>query len=621
MRNVAKPILLLAVAGLVGAAFAGCLNSTPKTSGETSISRMYSMDLDPKSMQKASESSTPGEAFRQLIHTDLVVRVAEPGAYTLEYTDAGGIARTESLASLVPGTPKLVSGADPLAPATLKAVTGDVKAVRGVLNATWWQAGELPLGFTLAPGAKAAYTMSSLAHEAITVTGVKAQNLSIDTATFALNLPVDGTVSYTLGAAEADGTTPLLVTGSYNIPAASASLVSFEAVGSLDGKPGHAGADLSAATGEATGAFTLWWKDGQPVAARPEAGHATFQPKITAWVDGGFVPEGQEDPANCVGKTKADNCQPSELKGASNTWEAGAKETINSSDLPRATSDQDRDAMAFAKALFAQDMQVGDGLRVAIHANSADMGATTDSYTYLQEITLNVVDSESVTVPAGTFDALKVVQSLRIQTVVDKLSRTTYEPSSTSSCTYDGSDPYATPCAPSPYEPVQKTIVSGLDVNETVQRTTFWFDSKTYQPVKMSAELPLDVQKLMDKLLRGIDTQALYGEQSGFPKITPDQVKISATGTSTFQATQLAPAGTMYSPVFALGFAQALAMSSAYAPGAFAAAYASSWNPFGSGMSHAEPVGAPTYDYPAPTPAPTSAYPTPTSEPYTPTYG
>lgn len=533
-----RSLVVPLVVALVATAFAGCLQS--QTSNEATISRIHTMTLSRDTTSRASEHEDDAmAALRELLHTDLVVRVEDAGDYTLEYTDAQGNAKTQTLTGAQPGTPVTVSGVDPLAPAVLKRGT-DTIIVRSGVSGLWWHAGDMPLGFNLTDSAKTVYDFKSRVQESLTLrdVNVEQQNLVLDNVLFDLNLPIEGTASWELQQDTGDGS-PVLVNAELHIPSAAGDLVTLDVKATQEGKPGTAGAIGGVSDAKASASAKFWVKNGQPVATQFLGGQAKATPKVTMWADGFFADLAGD--TSCSGKSKADACQPTEIESFDESQPAMDKETITADDLPKSTDDGAREAISMLESLFAQDIQRGDKVNVVAIADSQDFGMTSSpdqTGSARMEFTLEAVGIEDVSVPAGKFSAIKLVEETRTKVNLNNVPG-----------------------------PEGTTAIKSLGLDETVARTTFWLDARTYQPLKMTAETPFDADKVLKSVLDSIDPSVW--DQAGSEPLRDDQWTVKAVAESSYEAREVRP-GSHFSALVGLGLAHVVTGTFAASPAMWA---------------------------------------------------
>lgn len=528
--------VLLVVATLLASAFAGCLSETSK--GDPTISRVHTMTISRATVEAASEhEDDPMAALREMLSTDLVVRVLEEGDYTLDYTDAHGEPRSFPITGASPGTPVVVTGADPIAPAVLKQGEKTI-SVRAGIAADWWHLGDIPLGFNLTGASKTTYDFDMRMEETFTLTDLELaqMDVSVQSLAFSLLLPVEGSASWELQPDTGEGS-PVLLKADIGIARGAGDLMKLDVVATQADQPGTAG--LVSGVDEARGSASakVWFRDGQPTAAQFLGSEYKVVPRATMWADGFFAElAGDSAPVSCIGASKADQCVPEELETLEDTEPAGAKETFDSADFPKAEDDEAREAVQIMQRLFAQDILPGDKGIVRAMADEDDIGAGVTGPTgdFLFEFTIEAVELEEIDVPAGSFDALKIVEIARTRVNVKDLD-----------------DPEGNP------------LIDDYSLDETIARTTFWLDSTTYQPLKMEATTPFDAEAVLKDALDAIDDSAW--DQIGGKPIEDSQWSLTALAESSYEATDLEP-GAHFSALVGLALAHTLTGGSGVAP-------------------------------------------------------
>ena len=554
LRKFLIPFTLL---GLVFGGMAGCLTQTPEADEpEYLVSRIHTLTIDRGSVERAESMGGP-DGVRELIRTDIEVRVGSVGTYALEYTTRLGVVKTDPLVALAPGLPATVGDVDPFAPVKLRKGT-EVVFERAANVQDWFHVGDVPLGLTMTPGASASYASTARVTESISLSDIEVPeaNVKLDSLEFTLKLPLDGTLRYELGAQGADGA-PLEIEGSYSIPSGQGDLISAEIKATQEGTAGTAGVKAGVEQALAKGGITLWIKDGQPIAGRFDGGEVSVDPMVAMWADGFFgeMAEG----SSCAGKTKADNCQPEEIESFQETIDPSEREDFPVEDFPRVSDDEEvQKGVDLLKTLFAVDVAQGDKVQLIATVQDEDIPDAPADFQgeSRTEWILEAVGTESVTVKAGTFETIKIVQTLTTRTTTSPLRA-------------DG-----------------EVLVKALNVNETITRTTFWLDAQTYQPIKMTAEVPVDIDRLFKDILASVGDKAW--REAGMDPVREDQWRITAKAEASYEAVRIDPT-TRFSAVVGLMTAQALSTSGIAIP---MSALGASGMPFGPSddMHYEQPV-------------------------------
>lgn len=578
-----RSMSLVLAALLASTALSGCFTGGGPESDDgapaNSISRSYSVVLDKAAMETLEDTEDPAADIKKLVDTSLVVRVAEAGDYTLKYTTVTGAAREETLAGMQPGVARTIGGVDPLAPATL--LSGStVLAERKVKDFDGFHVGDVPLGFYMADGASAEYSYTGDARSQFELHDVTSEEGSLDSLEARLNLPIRGSVAWTM--VEDGSDSRLDLDSRFRIPEPSdGSILTFEASGREGDKPGSLGVEVPALRGKLEGALSLWFRDGQLVAGQGKGTLAELDPTVYVWSTG----EGTEDIASsCAGKAREDRCQPEDVEKLEESSEATPKEDIDADEF-EADEAGARGAIRFLEDLFGQDVHVGDQLLVRGEMTDEMAGEEKSDFRVTFSYELVAPAKESLTVPAGTFDALKITQTTKFTAHVTELVESSWD--------YEAQ------------ESVDKTVVRDLTLDETVSRTTLWLDSASWTPLKVVIESPMDVGVLVDRILDAT-TDAAWEDMG--TRLTSDKIQWTLTGVTTMEATKLT--GTMrFTPYLGL----MLAGASGGGAGMMGLPMFGIWGRgFGGGYDEAVPVTpvAPPYGYETPYPTPTPAYPT-----------
>ena len=531
-------LLHLTLVGLAFGGLAGCLSPDAEEEPEFLVSRVHTLSVNRETTSRADAAPDPESAVKEMLRTDLVVRVGSVGDYSLEYTNRLGVVKTQSLLAAAPGLPATVGDVDPFAPATLRKGT-EVVYERKAAPQAWWHVGDVPLGFTMTPGASASYASTGSLTESLSLSDIDVPegDFHLDTLKFTLSLPLDGTLSYELGAEDATDGAPLEISGSYFIPAGKGDLVTAEVKATQNGAVGTGGVKAGVEKALAKAEVTVWMKDGQPVAGQFRGAELDVQPRVTMWADGflGEMAEGM----SCAGTSKGDNCKPEEIEPIHETTDSEEKQELPVDEFPQAGDGEDeRKAIEFLRTLFAQDIRKGDKVQLIATYSQDDFGAPSGfDGEGRTEFVLEAVGPERVSVRAGDYDALKLVETFHTVTRTDGVT--------------DGEG---------------NTLLKALTVNETLTRTTFWLDADTYQPLKMVAETPVDIDRLVRNVLDAVGADAW--EQSGMEPVRPDQWKITATAESSYEAVTIDPE-TRFSAVAGLTLAHLLSSSGASLPMGF----------------------------------------------------
>ena len=525
---------------LLGAtALAGCFTPASQGADEPSyqISRSYAMNVDPSRENDLERAETPSEFIRTLVDASLVVRVAERGDYALAYTDEQGQAQTLTLTGLEPGAPRTVENVDAFTSATLTRA-GTTLATRAPITHDWWRIGDMPLGARAGAAAEADYDYRSLASFEASVSDIRSEDgaATLQSLVARLSLPATGNVRWTLaqeGAAER-----LDLTGKFAVDDTRGSLFFAEGVGTIENETATLGMEVVSGDAAAEAAATFWLTGGAFTAAQFQGASARANPTVYAWATG--VP-GDAEEFPCAGKTRADKCQPEQIQSFSESEPAGQREDIPTDDF-RADGDEEAQmGMEFLQKLFAHDLALHDTFSATFTADSDSVGAGEGSRWSMRfQHDITVAERERTTVAAGTFDALRIVQTSSLDIDVDELTE--------EECVAYGDESGRYGCT----EYQKNRIMAQYGLHETLIRSTLWLEANTFQPLKGEVEAPADVGAMLRDLLDALEPGAW--EEAMVESFDPQNLELAATSEASFEARKLA-GDTQLAPFvgFALG--------------------------------------------------------------------
>lgn len=586
-----RPLATVLFAALVATtALAGCFQANPQSEEASySISRSFSVLINAETSQQMEGVDGPEDAIRRLVDASLVIRVGEPGDYALTYTDEDGRTRTESLTGLAPGTARTVEGVDPFTAAML-ARGGTTLASRGPITQEWWRIGDMPLGVRASSPASASYDYEAYSSLELQLEDITSEdgNLSLDTLLARLSMPLDGEITWSLAPEGAEDR--LEVKGAIEVDDTRGSLVLIDAAGVFEGEPVTAGMEVVSGSASADGSFAVFLKGGEVVAGQFLGGAARAAPKVYVWATG--VPEEEQETFSCANKAREDRCEPDELEPVDESEPAGARDDVPTGEFD-AETEEEKEALRLLQKLFAQDLGVHDSFTLTAEVDDEDVGDEASEYSarFVQEI--SVAAQESIQVPAGTFDAFRVVQSARIVVDADRIEQSECE-------TYGGYPDYG--CA----SWNNGTVVEDLTLDETLLRTTLWLDSTTFQPLKGEVLAPIDLGVVVRRTLNAMG-DAFWSEVD-LAAFDPNKLQLTANSESSFVARSLA-GDTRFAPYVGLmlGSMMTGGLGPATAPSMVA--------PFGMRSGFEQPPMA-VYPTMEPYPYPTTPYPTYPTYPY-----
>lgn len=530
----AQPACSLALVSLlVGVGLAGCFDDRGPQGDDTtfSISRGWRLDLDNDAMRRLEGAADPFQELESILHASLTIRVGSPGDYTLSYTTRLGETRNETLSGLQPGVAHVVREVDPFAGARL--TRGDETiAERQSVPFTGFAVGDVPLGARTAPGGASSYAYSLDVHTALQAAGLDGTgDIDLESVDARVDLPLRGTINWTASDAGADGTR-IDVNARVWSDTLEGGIARALIEATTEGGPLTGGFEVPALGLAADGAATFWFQDNRLAAAQSQGAGYAFAPTVYLWADGADAARfGQE----CAGKTRADACEPADLPRVDERVAPGERETMDGAGFEAETSQEQR-ALRFMERLFALDMASGDEWVLAYAYDSSEDQYDRSDFRFRITIETRVVSREQLAVRAGTFDALKVAQSARLQVDADSLSE------------YTG---YDVETGQSNYSEVAR----GLDIDETVARQTFWLHAETFAPLKLEAETPVDADALLTRVMGSL-TDAGW-DSLGFQPIAPDDLTWNVNALVRAEAVTL-DTQARFAPAVGMGLATAL---------------------------------------------------------------
>lgn len=548
---------------------AGCFQAPatpPATAGAgASVARLQVIDVTDLDAEDLSDIEDPDALLRTLIDASFVVRVDQAGDYALTFTDARGASRTQTLEAMAPGEPRTVPDVDPLSGATL-ARDGVVVYERPSAQHEWWRVGPAPLGVAFAPGAAADYAFEWGAFSDMEVSDIDipSANAHIDLARFQLRLPIQGTFGWESHDDGANGQRVAFSIDTRLAPDAK-DLMLTEFSGSTEEASGTVGFLVPSMDSWSTGGFSLWAKDGELRAARLDGASYAYEMKTLYWAEGTAA---EQMPFSCDGPaTRAEPCALFEQPRIEKTVPRGEMHAWDESDLnlpaPGTPDAQEWEVMrAFIDKLLAQGFVVGDAFTIRGSVPAPASGPFDDASASV-EFLLEVAARETVTVPAGSFDAFRIAETARVTLSFDAIR----DPST------------------------GERVMREFHMDETVSRMTTWLDARTNQPLKAVSESPLDVDRVLHQFVEAIDTDVWDG--LGMAPPDAESYHWTATGAITLEAQRI-DGDTTFAPYVGLLFGKLLSTTAPFmGAGLAGAGYAQEYlDGFGADRPHNMPQKA-----------------------------
>lgn len=494
-----RSLVLVLVPTLLTAALAGCLAETVETDPDYAISRQVRIHLDDANWPELDDLGST-DVYDYVDSSFVVtVRKAEiaPGSLTLSYRDRTGADVDRPLSDfttkpvLAPGDAVRIEDADIASHAVLSK-NGAVVASRVISDPSWWTVQGMPLGFELDPGSKLAYDVTGGFEETATLHDVRikepAVHIDAMTASVHIRQSTHARLDFTGAEEVVTATTthkarPLAWSfdGEIRLP------MIFEVTGT-DVEKGTAilaGVEVLPETGVAFDARGKLWFDetGRAVLGEIDGGSFATQADVIAWATG---VEDAED-FSCNGKTRDDACRPTE-------WDLDEYAMEEQIPADRETFDDREgdvpsDVLANVTRFLAEDLQPGDEIRFDMRLTDAsDMWGLADGGVLAWSAEIKAVGFEQVSVEAGTFEALKVIEQVRVDSRIPL-----------------GSD---TP----------------IDVDQTLLEATFWFEPRTFVPLRLEYVLPFNIGEVAESLIAAAGDD--FWEGAPIERFDPEDLSI-----------------------------------------------------------------------------------------------
>lgn len=524
------------VALFVGAIFAGC--ATPSAQAKSlTLNRQVRLHYD---NQNADMLDSDPYAF---ISSSFVVRVGDSplsaAAATISFTDKAGVVVSRplsdftSVATLAPGAEVVIPETNLTSDAVLS-LDGVVLASRARAAQDWWVAGGYPIGFRMEPGALLSYTATVKGHEAMTLRDIESIDAEapyrLDKLDASLGVEFAGTFDVSLASA----TENIQATSAHDARALAwktkgtlsmPMLLDVAATNTSSGNKLEGGVQVLPNTGGSLDVSgKLWWNASQaPVRSDNDAGTVTTNADVISWLTG-------EDELvsefSCAGKARGDGCRPSEFElEEANTTETIDASSTNLDNLPWSIQ---ADVFSNLTRALSEDLVPGDELRFDIDVDRDHLGDTDSSdlpnpFSFKASAVLRAVQDERVTVAAGEFDAIKVVEQFDFSIVSGELR-----------------------------DSEGKLRMRAFTIDQRVIDTTFWLAKDTFVPLRVQTSSPFDLNKVVDNLINALPDET-WAEASIKP-ITGDNVDFTVEVTSTLELASMTGKTSLSPWVSLMGF-------------------------------------------------------------------
>ncbi|HVL86399.1 MAG TPA: hypothetical protein VM681_00120 [Candidatus Thermoplasmatota archaeon] len=513
---------------LLGAAFAGCLFSGP-AGPACVLNRIIDVRIS---------SSEPVESFEEALFPSFKLTLRTEGdasRWALAYKDKQGNLQTKTLAQLgltssfSAGTELRVPDVALDSPGTVLR-DGEIACSRSAAPQSWWTAGGVPLGLALEPGESLAFRLGSNGELATSGRDIRlfpepsAPTLERVTASF--RVQTSGDVSLASGSEFAPLATDLGPRQARNVAwgystAASFPLL-FDLRASLMGQTVELGLELADTRAEFTAAGNV--KVGE---ARDLLSFAADRGQISAdaTLYGWSSPDAPSPFPGCEGRSREDRC---EVPSFGNLFPLQRDLPAYALPVPSILP-MPAEQRAALEAFLAERLEVGDALSLEAAVSGAELnrGAFASlwpaDFRGRMRFSMEVTGLRDVTVAAGTFPAVEIVQQLRV------------EASATGGAG-----------------------AAALELRETLARTTVRLHRDTFVPLQVESEVPVNMNELARKVLRSIPANLW---PAGPPNL--DNLSFTLDGRSTLELSRMTGSPRM---------APWVAVSLAYALPAFSAA-------------------------------------------------
>lgn len=469
---------------LLGSVLTGCtgLFSDDPVVDPFSVSRVVVFTVDNANIERMENGE--GDVY-DFVSASFVVRVSEStqaSALSISYTDEAGNDVTRplneftSLDTLTAGSEVVVANVNLTSGASLQ--LGDVVVAtrdRGPID--WWKVDGYPIGVAMAPGSVLHYRASSHTLETFGLHELFAEDAGyrIDEATASFGVKYDGTFALSHAQAPQDvqaesqhraHALSWKTEGRVQVPFS----VSLSGEDLESGRQVSAGFELAEDSALMFDAFgKLWWNASlTPVRADLLGGNLSTAATLTAWLTG--IDDVTEDDFSCAGTTRAERCEPSEFDLGDFTQDGPIDPS--QTNLDRHPPVVDAEFLDHLTRLLSDEMRPGDEVRFNIDVDETTIPGVDDKLRVRSEAALRAVAYEQVTVTAGTFEALRVVERVHVML---EIGRT--------------------------HDPAGKVVFEPIHIEETLTETDFWLHKDTYVPLRVDQRMPFDFERVAHAMI------------------------------------------------------------------------------------------------------------------------
>lgn len=457
MRSFATIVVLLFVA----AALAGCAQNPGGATTPEGLTLNREVDVHVDDANK--DAKDPYQA----ITASFVVRVGAtpltPSAASITYQDRNGTTVTKALSAftgattLTQGAEVRIDDANLTSDASLS-LDGKTVATRARPDVSWWTVGGAPTGFRMDPGSALSFLLTANANESIGLKDVEPTSADLpyklDALTATLGFDYGATMNLTMGT-DLDWT----LHGYAGVPMSLEGTI----VNTTSQQPITGGVELlPGEVGTVDVSGKVHFNGSEPTSSDVTGGKTTTDASVIAWLSGH---DDLIDQAHfsCAGKTKQDACHPTEWPQDKlhQTTDIPASHT----EAPRQETPMSPTDLANLTRLLSEDLVPGDALVV-----SFDL--TQDKAHFTGTASIRAVDDEKVTVPAGAFDATKVVER------------------------FDGRFD-----VPEQKDGNGAVVTKAFSIDQRFVDITYWLAKGSFVPLRVEQTTPFDLNKVVHDVI------------------------------------------------------------------------------------------------------------------------
>jgi hypothetical protein len=501
---------LIALMVLGPAILAGCASPGGAQNPEFTLNRQVRFHVDNGNVE------TKDDPYKFLSST-FIVRIGNaavtPSAVSIVYQDRTGANVTKALssftdkASLAPGDEVRIEDANITSDAALVR-DGATVVSRARAPEAWWVSEGYPIGFEMDPGSALGYKLTSEASETFALSNIKMKGEgapTLNSLTGKVGAVFSGTVDLAYAKDLADVQAHTMqsaramtwkTAGTMGIPVVLEASMAVPDKGTVAG--GIESLPATSVSFDASGRV-YWNASGAAVRTEVDGGNATTKLDVVGWQTG----ENPFGDFSCAGKARSDQCRLTEVP------DNGKEKTTP---LPSSSQNLDEfpwnvapEVVANLTRFLAEDIVPGDEFRFDVDVTLEGLkdyrpadGAP--KHTRIAGgASMKATSFEDVTVAAGTFNALKIVERvdflLDVGEALDATGAQTFKP---------------------------------FHTEQKVVETTFWLERDTFTPLRIQQTVPLQMGEVVDALLRSVGDKGWT--QAQIDPLGPNNVDLTIEG-------------------------------------------------------------------------------------------